>query len=74
VGVKRRLLRTEDRELRCCVELSTAARRWRPAEARCSRGARVRGQQGRGTGPGKEEGDAWKLTQQEVALGARRRR
>jgi hypothetical protein len=42
------LLRTGDRELRRCGELSTATRRWRPAEARGSRGVRARGQQGKG--------------------------
>jgi hypothetical protein len=35
------------------------------------RGARTRGQQGRGTGPGQEEDDAWKEEKQEV--GQRRR-
>jgi hypothetical protein len=42
------LLRVEDMELRHCGELSTATKRWRPAEARGRRGARARGQQGRG--------------------------
>jgi hypothetical protein len=48
--------------------LSTATRRWRPAKARGQRGARARGYQGRGLGPGKEGGDAWRRSQQEVAL------
>jgi hypothetical protein len=53
-------LRTRDRELRLRGGLSTATRRWRPADARGSRGARAGGHQGRGTGPGEEEGDAWR--------------
>jgi hypothetical protein len=59
VGVKRRLLRTEDRELRCCVELSTAARRWRPEEAPGRCGARARSHQGRGKRSGSRGDDAW---------------
>jgi hypothetical protein len=42
VGVKVMLLRVRDRELRLFGELSTATRRWRPADARGSRGARGR--------------------------------
>jgi hypothetical protein len=53
--------------LRCKQELATAARAWRPADSSGIRGARVRGQQGRGTGPGQEENDAWTSSQQEVA-------
>jgi hypothetical protein len=45
VGVKVMLLRMRDRELRLFGELSTATRRWRPADARGSRGVRARGQQ-----------------------------
>jgi hypothetical protein len=60
VGVEVMLLRTRDRELRLHGGLSTAMRRWRPADARGSRGARAGGHQGRGTGPGEEEGDAWR--------------
>jgi hypothetical protein len=41
-------------------------RRWQPADARGSRGARAGGHQGRGTGPGEEEGDAWMQRKQEV--------
>jgi hypothetical protein len=47
------------------------ARAWRPADGSGMRGARARGQQGRGTGPGQGEDDAWGSPQQEVA---RRRR
>jgi hypothetical protein len=62
------LLHARDRKLRPCGEFSTMTRRWRPADARGSRGARVEGHQGRGIGPGEEGGDAWKRSQQEVAL------
>jgi hypothetical protein len=37
---------------------------------RASRGACARGQQGRGTGPGQGEDDAWTSFQQEVARAA----
>jgi hypothetical protein len=60
------LLRVRDRELRLCGELSMATRRWRPADARGSRGARVGGHQGRGIGLGGEEDDAWMQREQEV--------
>jgi hypothetical protein len=60
------VLRMRDRELRLCGELSTATRRWRPADARGSSGARAGGQQGRGTGLGGEENDAWMQRRQEV--------
>jgi hypothetical protein len=43
----------------CKQELSTAARAWRPADGSGMRGARARGQQGRGTGSGQGEDDAW---------------
>jgi hypothetical protein len=68
VGVEVMLLRARERILRLCGERSTAMRRWRPAEARGRRGARARGHQGRGIGPGEEGGDAWRSSQQEVAL------
>jgi hypothetical protein len=42
VAVMVMLLHARNRELRCCGELSTATRRWRPMEARGSRGARER--------------------------------
>jgi hypothetical protein len=42
VGVKVMLLRVRDRELRLFGEPSTVTRRWRPADARGSRGARGR--------------------------------
>jgi hypothetical protein len=57
--------------LRCKQELAMVARAWRPADGSGIRGARAGGQQGRGTGPGQEENDAWTSSQQEVA---RRRR
>jgi hypothetical protein len=66
VEVKVVLLRARDRELRLCGELSMVTRRWQPADARGSRGARAGGQQGRGTGPGEEEADAWRKRKQEV--------
>jgi hypothetical protein len=50
------------------IGLSTETRRWQPAEALGRRGARARGHQGRGLGAGKEGGDAWRSSQQEVAL------
>jgi hypothetical protein len=59
VGVKVMLLRVRDRELRRRGGLSTATRRWRPAEARVRRGARARGHQGRGKRSGLGEDDAW---------------
>jgi hypothetical protein len=59
VGVEVVLLRVRDRELRRGGGLSTATRRWRPAEARGRRGARARGQEGRGTPAGKARGDTW---------------
>jgi hypothetical protein len=68
VGVEVMLLHARDRKLRRGGGLSTATRRWRPAEAWGRRGVRARGQQGRGNGPGEEGGDAWKRSQQEVAL------
>jgi hypothetical protein len=68
VGVEVMLLCTRERKLRLCGERSTATRRWRPAKALGRRGARARGHQGRGIGPGKEGGDAWRRSQQEVAL------
>jgi hypothetical protein len=64
------LLRARDRKLRRGSGLSTATRRWRPAEALGRRGARARGQQGRGIGPRKEGGDVWRSSQQEVAPSA----
>jgi hypothetical protein len=52
------LLRARDRELSRGGGLSTAMRRWRPAEARGRRGARAR--PGReGTAAGKARGDTW---------------
>jgi hypothetical protein len=57
------LLRARDQELRHGGGLSTATRRWRPAEALGRRGARARGCQGRGNGPGEEGGDAWILAE-----------
>jgi hypothetical protein len=66
VGVKVMLLRVTDRELRLFGELSMATRRWRPADARGSHGARAGGHQGRGIGPGGEEDDAWMQRRQEV--------
>jgi hypothetical protein len=48
------LFRVGDRELRRCGELSTATRRWQPAEARGSRGACAGGHQGRGTELGRK--------------------
>jgi hypothetical protein len=71
VGVKVMLLRVRDRELRLFDELSTATRRWQPADAPGSRGARAEGQQGRGKRSGQGGDDAWEWIQQEVA---RRRR
>jgi hypothetical protein len=68
VGVNVMLLRARDRELRLCGELSTATRRWRPADARGSRGARAGGQQGRGKRSRQGGDDAWEWIQQEVAL------
>jgi hypothetical protein len=59
VGIKRMLLRTGDRELRRCDELSTAARRWRPEEAPGRCGARARSHQGRGKRSGSRGDDAW---------------
>jgi hypothetical protein len=52
-------LRARDKKLRPCDELSTATRRWRPAEARGSRGARARGHQGSGKRSGPGGNDAW---------------
>jgi hypothetical protein len=66
VGVKVMLLRVRDRELSLFGELSTVTRRWRPADAWGSRGARAGGQRGIGTGPGGEEDDAWMQRRQEV--------
>jgi hypothetical protein len=63
VGVEVVLLRARDRELRCGGGLSTATRRWRPAEARGCRGARVRGQEGRGTAVGEARGNVWVLAE-----------
>jgi hypothetical protein len=60
------LMHARDRGLRLCGGLSTATRRWQPVDARGSRGARAGGHQGRGTGPGEEEGDAWMQRKQEV--------
>jgi hypothetical protein len=60
------LMCARDRGLRLCGGLSTATRRWQLANARGSRGARAGGHQGRGTGPGEEEGDAWMQRKQEV--------
>jgi hypothetical protein len=57
--------------LRCKQELAMAARAWQPADGSGICGVRAGGQQGRGTGPGQEENDAWTSFQQEVA---RRRR
>jgi hypothetical protein len=48
VGVEVVLLRARGKELRLWGERSTATRRWRPAVARGRRGARARGQEGRG--------------------------
>jgi hypothetical protein len=62
------LLHARERKLRRGGELSMATRRWWPAEALGRRGARARGHQGRGLGPEKEGGDAWRSSQQEVAL------
>jgi hypothetical protein len=53
------LLHAKDSELRLRGGLSTAMRRWRPAEARGSRGTRKRGQQGGERGQGQVEDDAW---------------
>jgi hypothetical protein len=53
------LMPARDRGLRLCGGLSTATMRWRPADARGSRGARAGGHSGRGTGPGEEEDDTW---------------
>jgi hypothetical protein len=53
------LLRMRDRELRLHGGLSTATRRWRPAEARGSRGMHKRGQRGGERGQGQVEDDAW---------------
>jgi hypothetical protein len=74
VGVEAVLLRARERELRRRSGLSTVTRRWRPEEARGRRGARARGQEGRGAGVGKAKGDTWKEIQQEVALRGLRRR
>jgi hypothetical protein len=60
------LLRARDRGLRLCGGLSTATRRWRLASVRGCCGARAGGHQGRGTGPGEEENDAWRKRKQEV--------
>jgi hypothetical protein len=59
VGVEVMLLCARDRKLRLYGERSTATRRWRPAEARGSRGVRARGQQGRGKRSGQGGDDAW---------------
>jgi hypothetical protein len=67
IGIEVTLLRARDRKLRLCGERSTATRRWRPADARVVV-ARAGGHQGRGIGPGEEGGDAWKRSEQEVAL------
>jgi hypothetical protein len=53
------LLRARDWELRRGSELSTATRSWRPAVVRGRRGARARGQQGRGKRSGSRGDDAW---------------
>jgi hypothetical protein len=53
------LLRARDRELRLRGGLSTATRRWRPADAQGSRGTRKRGHQGGERGQGQGENDAW---------------
>jgi hypothetical protein len=66
VEVKVVLLRARDRELRLCGGLSTATRRWQPADVRGGRGVRAGGQQERGTGLGGEEDDAWMKRKQEV--------
>jgi hypothetical protein len=54
-------LRARDKKLRPCGELSPATRRWRLAEAQGIRGARARGQQGRGKRSGQGGDDAWAL-------------
>jgi hypothetical protein len=53
------LLRARGRRLRLCGERSTAARRWRPEEARGCRGARACSQEGRGKRPERRGDDAW---------------
>jgi hypothetical protein len=53
------LMPARDRGLRLCGGLSTVTRRWRPADARGSRGARKRGQRGGEKGQGQVEDDAW---------------
>jgi hypothetical protein len=53
------LLRVRGRELRLWGECSTATRKWRPAVARCRRGVRAQGHQGRGKGSGLGGDDAW---------------
>jgi hypothetical protein len=62
------LLFMRDRELRLCGGLSTVTRRWRPTAVRGSRGALKWGQRRGERGQGQVEDDAWKMTQQEVAL------
>jgi hypothetical protein len=54
VGVEAVMLRAREREIRCRGRLSTATRRWRPAEARGRRGTRARGQEGREQRRGKQ--------------------
>jgi hypothetical protein len=55
------LLRARERELRHWGERPTAARRWRPEEARGHRGVRVRSHQGRGKRPERRGDDAWRV-------------
>jgi hypothetical protein len=50
----------------CEQELATATRGVAAGGGSGSRGACGGGQQGRGTGPGQEERDAWRSIQQEV--------
>jgi hypothetical protein len=57
VDVVLRCARERSLELRS--GLSMAMRRWRPAEARGSRGTRKRGQRGGERGQGQGENDAW---------------
>jgi hypothetical protein len=59
VGITGKLMRARDKKLRLCGERSTATRRWRPEEARGRRGARARGDQGRGKRSGSRGDDAW---------------
>jgi hypothetical protein len=59
VGVEVVLLRAIGRELRLWGECSMVMRRWRPAVARCRRGARAQGHQGRGKRSEMRGDDAW---------------